>query len=68
MTVERFKLRPDICAQEEDQLFWNEWGCSGVKTKQRRDQIVVWNIPDPSWVKVNFDGSKESDSMEMGAE
>ena len=34
LTIERFKPRLDICAQEEDQLFWNDWGYSGVKTKQ----------------------------------
>ena len=34
---------------------------------KRAEQVCRWNMPDPNWVKLNFDGSIESRSTEAGA-
>ena len=64
MAIERFKLKVELFML----AVWNEWGFGvGVKFKQAAEQICAWNLPDPTWVKLNFDGSKELASNEAGA-
>ena len=46
---------------------WREWGFCTVKQRQCVEQICTWNPPDLTWLKLNFDGSKESETMEAGA-
>ena len=55
-TSKRFKLKPDIFAQEDDCAFWREWGFGNVKQRPVVKQFCKWNLPAPTWVKLNFDG------------
>jgi len=67
LTVERFKTKSEIVVREEDAPLWREWGFDGIKQSQHNEQICRWNLPDPNWVKLNFDGSKEFDTLDAGA-
>ena len=47
MFIERFKLKSDIRAQEEDKVLWKGWGFGSITLRRRQEQVCVWNLPDP---------------------